>query len=191
MLIALIIGNLAKKVKLEEEFSKRMANNLEKLILEEGADTIAGFVAEPVQGAGGVIPPSINYFDLIQPILKKYDIPLVADEVICGFGRTGQPFGAQTFGVRPTTMSLAKALSSAYLPISAVLLPEYMHDAFASRSDELGNFGHGFTYSGHPVCAAVALRNLEIMDEWTCTPTRAKLGKFSNSGCVSSPTIHW
>jgi 4-aminobutyrate--pyruvate transaminase len=97
--------------------------------------------------------------------LAKNDILFVDDEVICGFGRTGQPFGAQTYGIQPTTMSLAKALSSAYLPISAVLLPEFMHDAFASRSDELGNFGHGFTYSGHPVCAAVALRNLEIMEE--------------------------
>jgi 4-aminobutyrate--pyruvate transaminase len=133
--------------------------------LQEGPETIAGFIAEPIQGAGGVVVPPKDYLPRVAQLLQKHDIIFIDDEVICGFGRTGQPFGAQTFGIRPTTMSLAKALSSAYLPISAVLLPEYMHDAFASRSDELGNFGHGFTYSGHPVCAAVALRNLEIMDE--------------------------
>ncbi len=98
-------------------------------------------------------------------MLRKHDILFIDDEVVCGFGRTGKAFGAQTMGIEPTTMSVAKALSSAYLPISAVLLPRFMYEAFESMSDELGNFGHGFTYSGHPVCAAVALRNLEIMQE--------------------------
>jgi 4-aminobutyrate--pyruvate transaminase len=113
----------------------------------------------------------------VAQLLQKHDIVFIDDEVICGFGRTGQPFGAQTFGFQPTTISLAKALSSAYLPISAVLLPEFMHDAFVGRSDELGNFGHGFTYSGHPVCAAVALRNLEIMEEMNLYTHAGKVGQ--------------
>ncbi len=118
-----------------------------------------------------------GYYEKVQAVLDKYDILFIDDEVICGFGRTGQPFGAQTMGIKPTTVSVAKALSSAYLPISAVLLPEFMYEAFAERSDELGVFGHGFTYSGHPVCAAVALRNLEIMEERALFDHAATVGK--------------
>ncbi|MEM7098800.1 MAG: aminotransferase [Pseudomonadota bacterium] len=149
----------------EDEFVERITVSLERLILSEGPETIAAFIAEPVLGAGGVIVPPDGYYERVQAILKQHDILFIDDEVICGFGRTGKPFGAQTMGISPDTMSVAKALSSAYLPISAVLLPEYMHEAFADVSAQLGNFGHGFTYSGHPVCAAVALRNLEIMQE--------------------------
>jgi adenosylmethionine-8-amino-7-oxononanoate aminotransferase len=112
----------------------------------------------------------------MQAVLDKYDIAFIDDEVICGFGRTGKPFGAQSMDIRPTTMSIAKALSSAYLPISAVLIPESMYEAFADRSGELGNFSHGFTYSGHPVCAAVALRNLEIMEELALFEHAEKMG---------------
>jgi len=149
----------------ESEFLDRIVGSLEQLILSEGAETIAAFVAEPIMGAGGVVVPPAGYYPRVQALLEAHDICFIDDEVICGFGRTGQPFGAQTMDIKPTTMSVAKALSSAYLPISAVLLPERMHEAFAAMSDELGVFGHGFTYSGHPVCAAVALRNLEIMEE--------------------------
>ena len=106
------------------------------------------------------------------------DIAFIDDEVICGFGRTGQPFGAQTLAFKPTIMSVAKALSSAYLPISAVLLPESMYEAFADRSGELGNFAHGFTYSGHPVCAVVALRNLELMEEMDLFNHAARMGEI-------------
>ncbi|MAD06416.1 MAG: aspartate aminotransferase family protein [Gammaproteobacteria bacterium] len=162
----------------EAQFVDRLLAELEQLILQEGPDTIAGFIAEPIQGAGGVVVPPKDYLPRVAQLLGKHDIIFIDDEVICGFGRTGQPFGAQTFGIRPTTMSLAKALSSAYLPISAVLLPEYMYDAFVSRSDELGNFGHGFTYSGHPVCAAVALRNLEIMEEMDLYTHAGKVGQI-------------
>ncbi len=148
----------------EAEFVTRIVDELEQLILVEGPETIAAFIAEPILGAGGVIVPPDGYYEKVQTLLKAHDILFIDDEVICGFGRTGNPFGAQTMGIQPDTMSVAKALSSAYLPISAVLIPEYMHQAFAEVSDQLGNFGHGFTYSGHPVCAAVALRNLEIME---------------------------
>ena len=149
----------------EAAFVDRLAGNLEALIQREGPETIAAFIAEPVQGAGGVIVPPAGYFASIQDILEKYGILLIDDEVICGFGRTGRAFGADTFGMRPTTMSLAKSLSSAYLPISAVLIPEFMYEPMIEASDAVGTFGHGFTCSGHPVCAAVALRTLELMEE--------------------------
>lgn len=149
----------------EAQFTDRLVANLAALIEREDGDTIAAFIAEPVLGAGGVIVPPAGYYEKVQALLDAHDILFIDDEVICGFGRTGQPFGCQTMNIRPTTMSLAKALSSAYLPMSAVLLPEFMYDAFVDMSKELGNFSHGFTYSGHPVCAAVALRNLELMEE--------------------------
>jgi 4-aminobutyrate--pyruvate transaminase len=149
----------------EEEFAARLAGNLEKLIQEEGPDTVAAFIAEPVMGAGGVIVPPRTYFQKIQAVLKKYDILLIDDEVICGFGRTGNLFGCETFGFTPDTMSVAKSLSSAYLPIGAVLIPEEIYRSMLEESRKIGVFGHGFTYSGHPVCAAVALKNLQLFDE--------------------------
>ena len=148
-----------------EDFASRCADDLEAMILREDPDTVAAFIAEPILGAGGVVVPPPTYYAKIQAVLKKYDILFIDDEVICGFGRTGHAFGAEAFAIQPDTMSVAKALSSAYLPISAVLIPDAMFAAFAERSNDLGNFAHGFTYSGHPVCAAVALRNLEIMEE--------------------------
>ncbi len=147
----------------EEEFASRLAVELEALIEREGPDTIAAFIAEPIMGAGGVIVPPATYFAKIQEILQRHDILLIDDEVICGFGRTGKPFGADALDIRPDTMTLAKALSSAYLPISAVIVPEPIYDVLVEQSRKIGVFGHGFTYSGHPVCAAVAIRNLEIL----------------------------
>jgi 4-aminobutyrate--pyruvate transaminase len=149
----------------EEDFASRLAANLERLILDEGPDTVAAFIAEPVMGAGGVVVPPRTYFEKIQAVLQKYDVLFIDDEVICGFGRTGNPFGAQTFDMRPDTMSLAKALSSAYLPISAVVISEFMYEPMIESSRKIGVFGHGFTYSGHPVSAAVAIRTLELYEE--------------------------
>jgi len=149
----------------EEAFAKRLADNLEQLILREDPDTVAAFFAEPVMGAGGVIVPPATYFDRVQPILRKYDILFVADEVICGFGRTGNMFGAQTFNLTPDIMTLAKALSAGYLPISASLVSRQLYDVLVAQSDKLGIFGHGYTYSSHPVPAAVALETLKIYDE--------------------------
>lgn len=146
----------------ETAFVDRLAEELEQTIMREGPDTVAAFIAEPVQGAGGVIVPPATYFAKVQSILAKYDVLFIADEVITGFGRTGQPFGCDTFGITPTTISLAKALSSAYLPISAVVIPGWMVEAITEASADVGVFGHGFTYSGHPVCADVALKVLEI-----------------------------
>lgn len=148
-----------------EQFSSRRADELERLILEEGPDTVAAFFAEPVMGAGGVIVPPPTYFEKIQAVLQKYDVLLVADEVICGFGRTGEMFGSSTFGMTPDILTCAKSLSSAYVPISAVMISTKIHEAIADNSARLGVFGHGYTYSGHPVAAAVALETLQVYED--------------------------
>ncbi|MDE0063435.1 MAG: aminotransferase [Gammaproteobacteria bacterium] len=161
----------------ESDFCARIVGNLEDLIVREGPETIAAFIAEPILGAGGVIVPPAGYYEKVQAVLAKYGILFIDDEVICGFGRTGNPFGAQTMGINPTTMSFAKALSSAYQPISAVLIPEFMYEPFIEASNKAGLFGHGFTYSGHPVCAAVALRTLELMEERDVFAHAARVGE--------------
>jgi 4-aminobutyrate--pyruvate transaminase len=149
----------------EEEFAARCADELEQMIMDEGPDTIAAFFAEPVMGAGGVIVPPKTYFEKIQPILKKHDILFVADEVICGFGRTGNMWGCQTFDLKPDMISTAKALSASYLPISALLINDKVYQGLVIQSEKLGLFGHGGTYAGHPVSSAVALETLNIYEE--------------------------
>lgn len=149
----------------EAAFAKRCAQDLEDLILAEGPETIAAFFAEPVMGAGGVVVPPDGYWEAVQPILKKYDILFVADEVICGFGRTGEMFGTVTYNLEPDMMTLSKALSSSYLPISALLVNEKVYGPVADESHKIGVWGHGYTASGHPVAAAVALENLKIFEE--------------------------
>lgn len=146
----------------EEDFATRLASELEDMIQREGPDTVAAFIAEPVMGAGGVIVPPAGYFEKIQAVLDRYDVFMIADEVISGFGRLGEMFGSQALGMRPDSLSLAKALSAAFMPISAVLIPERMYQAMVDESRKIGAFFHGFTYSGHPVAAAVALKTLEI-----------------------------
>jgi 4-aminobutyrate--pyruvate transaminase len=149
----------------EEQYATRLAANLEALIEREGPDTIAAFIAEPLMGVGGVLLPPRSYFPKIEAVLAKHDILLIDDEVITGFGRTGELWGAQAFAMKPQSLSAAKALSSAYLPISAVVVPEFLYEPMIEASGQVGLFGHGFTYSGHPVSAAVALRALEIYEE--------------------------
>jgi 4-aminobutyrate--pyruvate transaminase len=149
----------------EEDFASRRAADLEQMILDEGPETIAAFIGEPVMGAGGVIVPPRTYWEKIQAVLKKYDVLLIADEVICGFGRTGNLFGSQTFGIKPDIMTVAKALSASYLPISAALISDPMYQAIADNTAKIGMLGHGYTYSGHPVPAAVALETLKIYEE--------------------------
>ncbi|KAM7510599.1 hypothetical protein LguiB_009474 [Lonicera macranthoides] len=149
----------------EEQFSTRLANNLENLILKEGPETIAAFIAEPVMGAGGVIPPPATYFDKVQAVVKKYDILFIADEVVCAFGRIGTMFGSDKYNIKPDLVTLAKALSSAYVPIGAVLVSPEISDVVNSQSNKLGSFAHGFTYTGHPVSCAVALETLQIYKE--------------------------
>jgi 4-aminobutyrate--pyruvate transaminase len=149
----------------EEQFASRMADNLEKLILAEDPDTVGAFFGEPVQGGGGAITPPATYWAKIQAVLKKYDILFLADEVICGFGRTGNYWGSQTYDMKPDMLSCAKALSASYQPISALMINEKIYTAMLDESRKLGTFGHGFTYGGHPVAAAVALETLKIYDE--------------------------
>jgi 4-aminobutyrate---pyruvate transaminase len=156
---------LGEKGESEEAFATRCAEELERLILAEGPETVAAMFAEPVMGAGGVIVPPRGYFPKIQAVLRKYDVLLVADEVICGFWRTGNYWGSQTFGIEPDILTCAKALSSSYLPISAVMVNERVFEGLATQSHEVGTFGHGFTYSGHPVPAAVAIETLRLYDE--------------------------
>jgi len=149
----------------EEDFATRLAGALEQRILDEGPETVGAFIAEPVMGAGGVLVPPATYFDKIQKVLAKYEVLLIADEVICGFGRTGQMFGSTTFGLAPDILTAAKALSSGYVPISAVMVNEKVHAAVAANSGKIGTFGHGFTYSGHPVACAIALETLKVYED--------------------------
>jgi 4-aminobutyrate--pyruvate transaminase len=169
----------------EEAFAARLAANLEQLILDEGPDTVAAFFAEPVMGAGGVIVPPATYFDRIQPILKKYDILFVADEVICGFGRTGYMFGSQTFNLQPDMITVAKGLSAGYLPISGTLVSNTLYDILVAQSDKLGIFGHGYTYSSHPVPAAVALEALKIYEERDIVAQVRRVGPRMQAGIRS------
>ena len=169
----------------DEAYAARLAATLEQLILREGPDTVAAFFAEPVMGAGGVIVPPATYFDRIQPILRKYDILFVADEVICGFGRTGSMFGSQTFNLQPDIITVAKGLSAGYLPISANLVTRKLYDILLAQSDKLGIFGHGYTYSSHPVPAAVALETLKIYEERDIVGAVRKVGPRMQAGIRS------
>jgi len=148
----------------EAQFVDRLAQELEDTILREGPDTVAAFIAEPVQGAGGVIIPPAGYFAKVQAILKKYDILFLVDEVITGFGRLGQAFGTQVFDLKPDMITVAKMLTSAYVPMSALYLTDEIYQTIADASASIGVFGHGYTYSGHPLACAVALETLRIYE---------------------------
>jgi len=148
----------------EESFVKRLVTNLEDLINKEGPENIAAMIAEPLMGAGGVIIPPKDYFPSIQKVLSKNNIPLIDDEVVCAFGRTGNMWGADTFNMKPSSITIAKALSAGFIPISAVIVPDDMYEPIKEASGDIGIFGHGYTYSGHPVSCAVALKTLEIYE---------------------------
>ncbi|MBT7225768.1 MAG: aminotransferase class III-fold pyridoxal phosphate-dependent enzyme [Gammaproteobacteria bacterium] len=165
----------------EEEFVARLLKNLQQLIHDEGADTIVAFVAEPLMGAGGVIVSPQGYLPQVQSLLNENDIFLWADEVICGFGRTGNDFGSTTMGIQPDIMSLAKQLSSAYVPISAAVIRGAMYEAMIDQSAEVGVFGHGYTYTGHPVACAAALKALEIYERDGLFARAAKQGAYLQS----------
>jgi 4-aminobutyrate--pyruvate transaminase len=149
----------------EEAFATRLANSLEQRILSEGPDTVAAFIGEPIMGAGGVVLPPATYWEKIQAVLRKYDVLLIADEVICGFARTGNMWGSVTYNIQPDMLTCAKALSSGYLPIAAVMVSDRIYSALIAESEKIGVFAHGFTYSGHPVPSAVAIETLKIYEE--------------------------
>lgn len=166
----------------EHEFSARLAKSIEELILAEDPRTIAAFIAEPVIGVGGVIVPPDSYFQEIQAVLRKYDILMIADEVICGFGRTGNMFGSTTFGIEPDMITCAKCLSSAYFPISGLMVSDDIYQAMVEESRKVGVFSHGLTYSGHPVGAAVALEALNIYQERNICDHVRSVGEVFQAG---------
>jgi len=149
----------------EEAFASRLAAELDALIEQEGPHTVAAFFAEPVMGAGGVLVPPPTYFNKIQPVLKKHDVLLIVDEVICGFGRLGTMFGLERFDIKPDMVVMAKQLTSAYQPMSATVISGAIYDTLVQQSEKIGVFAHGFTYSGHPVAAAVGVETLKIYEE--------------------------
>ncbi|TXH37827.1 MAG: aspartate aminotransferase family protein [Rhodospirillaceae bacterium] len=149
----------------EADFSKYCADQLEKLIQAEGPDTIAAFVGEPVLGTGGIVPPPQGYWQAIQAVLKKYDILLVADEVVTGFGRLGSMFGSDHYGMEPDIITIAKGLTSAYAPLSGSIVSERVWKVLERGNDEFGPIGHGWTYSAHPLCAAAGVANLKLIDD--------------------------
>ena len=177
----------------ESQFVDRIVAELEALITREGADTIGAFFAEPVQGAGGVIVPPAGYWEKVQAVLRKNDILLVADEVITGFGRTGHWFGCDAFNIKPDMMTVAKALSSSYLPISATLVSAKVYAGLSEGSTRNGVFSHGVTYAGHPVCAAVAIETLKIYEERDIVGNvRARSPQFLRrlKGMEAHPIVH-
>lgn len=166
----------AKDGETEEQFSQRRAHELEDLILKEGADTIGGFIAEPVLGTGGITPPPRGYWPAIQAVLKKYDILLIADEVICGFGRLGTPFGCDMYEIEPDLITAAKGLTCGYFPLSAAIVSAKVYDVMENGADKVGAFSHGYTYSGHPIGAAAANAVLDIVEREDLIGTARRVG---------------
>jgi len=162
----------------EREFSRNCAAKLEALILTEGPDTVAAFIGEPVLGTGGIIPPPEGYWAEIQQVLKRYDILLIADEVVCGFGRLGTPFGSLAYGIEPDLVTIGKGLTSGYQPLSGALVGEKVWEVLKQGSDIYGPFAHGYTFSAHPVCAAAALANLDIIEREQLTERAANVGRY-------------
>jgi L-2,4-diaminobutyrate transaminase len=162
----------------EEEFATRMADDLERLIVAEGPETVAAFIAEPLQGAGGVIVPPRTYWEKIQAVLREYDVLLIADEVITGFGRLGTWFGAEAFGIEPDLATVAKGITSGYVPLSGCLVSEKVWSVLLEGSATLGTFSHGYTYSAHPMAAAAALANLDLLEREDLVAQAASRGEF-------------
>ncbi len=160
----------------EESFSERCAAELESLILELGPDSVAAFIGEPVLGTGGIIPPPRGYWAAIQQVLRRYDVLLIADEVVCGFGRLGTNFGSHLYDIQPDLITVAKGLTSAYLPLSGAIVGEKVWQVLCQGADEFGPFGHGYTYSAHPVCAAAGLANLDIIEREGIVTHAARVG---------------
>ena len=166
----------------EADFVERLATELETMILDEGPDTVAAFIGEPLMGAGGVIVPPQGYWKRIQEVCRKYEVLVIADEVINGFGRLGTMFGCDSFGIKPDILVCSKQITSSYQPLAAVLLSDTIYQAMADQSDRLGTFGHGYTTGAHPVATAVALENLAIIEERGLVANAAEVGAHMRTG---------
>ena len=174
----------------EEQFSADCAVKLEEMILAEGPDTIAAFIGEPILGTGGLVPPPRGYWAAIQDVLKKYDILLVADEVVTGFGRLGTMFGSDHYGMEPDLITIAKGLTSAYAPLSGSIVSDRMWQVLVQGSDQLGPIGHGWTYSAHPICAAAGGANLKLIDELKLVQNAGETGAYFRAGLVEALGDH-
>lgn len=166
----------------EKQFSQQCADNLEALILAEGPETIAAFVGEPALGSGGNVPPPEGYWEAIQTVLRKYDILLIVDEVVTGFGRLGTMFGSDRYGIKPDIITIAKGLTSAYAPLSGSVISEKVWNVLEQGTDKIGPFGHGWTYSAHPICAAAGVANLKLIDELNLLDNVREVGAYLNRG---------
>ncbi|WP_435259341.1 aspartate aminotransferase family protein [Thioclava sp. FR2] len=174
----------------EEEFSAHCAAKLEEMILSEGPDTIAAFIGEPILGTGGIVPPPKGYWAAIQAVLKKYDILLVADEVVTGFGRLGTMFGSTYYGMEPDLITIAKGLTSAYAPLSGSIVSTRMWEVLVQGSDQFGPIGHGWTYSAHPICAAAGVANLKLIDELNLVENARETGAYFRQSLADALSSH-
>ncbi|MET0429987.1 MAG: aspartate aminotransferase family protein [Microvirga sp.] len=162
----------------EEAFAQFCADKLDEMILAEGPETVAAFIGEPVLGTGGIVPPPRGYWEKIQAVLARHDVLLIADEVITGFGRLGTMFGSDHYGIKPDLITIAKGLTSAYAPLSGVIVSEKLWRILEQGSDTFGPIGHGWTYSSHPLCAAAGVANLEVVDELDLVANAAEIGAY-------------
>jgi len=174
----------------EEEFSADCAEKLEQLILEEGPDTVAAFIGEPALGTGGLVPPPAGYWAAIQAVLKKYDILLIADEVVTGFGRLGSMFGSEHYGIEADIITSAKGLTSAYAPLSASIVSEKVWKVLEDGTDEFGAIGHGWTYSAHPICAAAGVANLKLIDSMELVSNAKTTGSYMKQAMTKALENH-
>ena len=174
----------------EEQFSQQCADKLEEMILAEGPDTVAAFIGEPILGTGGIVPPPAGYWEKIQAVLRKYDVLLVADEVVTGFGRLGTMFGSDHYGMKPDLITIAKGLTSAYAPLSGVIVGDRVWKVLVDGSDKLGSLGHGWTYSAHPICAAAGVANLELIDELDLVTNAGETGAYFRAALADAVGGH-
>ncbi len=174
----------------ERAFSAWCAERLEQLIEAEGPDTVAAFIGEPVLGTGGIVPPPDGYWEAIQAVLRKYDVLLIADEVVTGFGRLGSMFGSTHYGMEPDIITIAKGLTSAYAPLSGSIVSERLWQVLERGTDEFGAIGHGWTYSAHPVCAAAGVANLELIDRLGLVDNAAEVGGYLNRRMAEELAAH-
>lgn len=174
----------------EEAFSQYCADALEELILAEGPETVAAFFAEPVMGTGGIVPPPAGYWERIAAVLKKYDILLVVDEIVTGFGRLGSMFGSHHYGLKPDLIAIAKGLTSAYAPLSGVIVSDDIWKVIETGSEKFGPIGHGWTYSAHPLCAAAGVANLELIDRLDLIENARSTGAYLKAALTDAVGDH-